>query len=70
MQMVFLFISTMYNGLTRKEEVFIFAKGLSLSGYVLFVIRILLEDFDFTEIKINIGIFQAIHSILERNYFN
>ena len=68
--MVFLFISTMYNGLTRKEEVFIFAKGLSLSGYVLFVIRILLEDFDFTEIKINIGIFQAIHSILERNYFN
>ena len=66
--MVFLFISTIYNGLTRKEEVFIFVKGLSLSGYVLFIIRILLEDFDFTEIKIKTGIFHAIHSIVERNY--
>ena len=59
----------MHNGLTRKEEVYIFAKGLSLSGNILFIIRILLEDFDFTKIKIKIGIIQAIHSILKCNYF-
>ena len=58
----------MYNGLTRKEEVYIFAKGLSLSGNILCIVRILLEDFEFTKIEINIGIFQAIHSFLECNY--